>query len=55
MRCSRETLRLLQLVFAERLGHVVGWRVPLYFHAFYAALKVRATVSARRGKAHVES
>ena len=49
MRCSRETLRLLQLVFAERLGHVVGWRVPLYFHAFYAALKVRATASTWRG------
>ena len=39
MKASRETLKLLQLIFAERLGHVVGYRVPLYFHVFYAALK----------------
>jgi hypothetical protein len=39
IRITRETMTLLQLVFAERLGNVVGYRVPVYFDIFYGLMK----------------
>ena len=40
MRCTRETLRLMQQCFAERLGHIVLFRGPAYFKIFFNAIKM---------------